>query len=57
MIELAVLFLVVGIIASMLGFTSLAGASYAIAKIIGVVFLIGFLILVVVAWGIGTALF
>jgi uncharacterized membrane protein YtjA (UPF0391 family) len=57
MIELAILFLVIGVIASVLGFTSIAGASYAVAKIIGVIMLIGFVILLVLAWGVGRAIF
>jgi uncharacterized membrane protein YtjA (UPF0391 family) len=57
MIELAILALVIGVIASLLGFTSIAGASFTIAKIIGAIFLVIFLILIALAWGIGSALF
>jgi uncharacterized membrane protein YtjA (UPF0391 family) len=57
MIELAIACLVIGLIASVLGFTSIAGASFAIAKVIGAVFLVLFLILLVVGWGVGAALF
>lgn len=57
MIELAVAALVIGLIASLLGFTNIAGASFAIAKVIGVIFLVLFVILLLVAWGIGAALF
>lgn len=57
MIELAIACLVIGVSASLLGFTSIAGASFAIAKVIAVVCLVGLLILLVLAWGIGSALF
>lgn len=57
MIELAIAALVIGLIASLLGFTSIAGASYAIAKVIAGIFLVLFLILLVLAWGVGSALF
>jgi uncharacterized membrane protein YtjA (UPF0391 family) len=57
MIELAIGALVIGIIASLLGFTSIAGASFAVAKVVAGIFLVLFLILLAVAWGIGSALF
>lgn len=57
MIELAVAALVIGLIASALGFTRIAGTSYAIAKIVGVIFLVLFLILILVGWGVGSAIF
>ena len=57
MIELAIAALVIGLIASVLGFTSIAGASFAVAKIIGVIFLVLFVILLLVGWGVGSALF
>jgi uncharacterized membrane protein YtjA (UPF0391 family) len=47
MIELAIGALVVGVIASVLGFTRVAGVSYAIAKVIGVIFLLLFAVLVI----------
>jgi uncharacterized membrane protein YtjA (UPF0391 family) len=46
MIELAIGALIVGAIASFLGFTGIAGVSYGVAKVIGVVFLVLFLALV-----------
>jgi uncharacterized membrane protein YtjA (UPF0391 family) len=49
MIELAIGALVIGVIASLLGFTTIAGASFAIAKVIGVIFLVVFLVLMVAA--------
>jgi len=57
MIELAIACLVIGLIASLLGFTSIAGASFAIAKIIAGIFLVLFLLLLLLAWGIGSAVF
>jgi uncharacterized membrane protein YtjA (UPF0391 family) len=57
MIELAIGALVIGLIASLLGFTSIAGASFAIAKVIPGIFLVLFVVLLVLAWGVGTALF
>ena len=57
MIELAVVALVIGLIASVFGFTSIAGASFAIAKVIAGIFLAIFVILLLLAWGVGSALF
>lgn len=57
MIELAIAALVIGIIASLLGFTSIAGASFTIAKVIAAIFLVLFVVLLLMAWGIGAALF
>lgn len=56
MIELAIAALVIGLIASVLGFTSIAGVSYAIAKVIAAIFLALFLVLLLLAWGMGAAL-
>ncbi|MEZ5287465.1 MAG: DUF1328 family protein [Vicinamibacterales bacterium] len=55
MLQLALACLVIGAIASLLGFTTIAGASFAIAKIIGVIFLVLFVILLLVGWGVGRA--
>jgi uncharacterized membrane protein YtjA (UPF0391 family) len=49
MLQFALLFLVVGIIAAVLGFTSIAGASFAIAKFLAGLFLVLFVIFVVLA--------
>ena len=49
MLQLALLFLVVGIIAGLLGFTSIAGASIAIAKFIAGVFLVLFVLFLILA--------
>lgn len=55
MIELAVAALVIGVIASVLGFTRVAGASFAVAKVIAAIFLVLFVVLLLIAWGIGAA--
>ena len=57
MIELAVGALVIGLIASLLGFTSIAGASFAVAKVVAGIFLVLFVIILLLAWGVGSALF
>ncbi len=49
MLHMALVFLVIGLIAAVLGFTSIAGASFAIAKFIAGLFLVLFLIFLVVA--------
>ena len=47
MLKWAFVFLVVGLIAALLGFTSIAGASIAIAKILFFVFMVIFVVLLV----------
>jgi uncharacterized membrane protein YtjA (UPF0391 family) len=47
MLYWALVFLVVGLVAALLGFTSVAGASFAIAKFLGVLFLVLFLVFLV----------
>jgi uncharacterized membrane protein YtjA (UPF0391 family) len=47
MLHMAVVFLVVGLIAALLGFTTIAGASIAIAKFLAGLFLVLFLIFLV----------
>jgi len=49
MLQLALLFLVVGIIAGILGFTSIAGASFAIAKLLAGLFLLLFIVFLILA--------
>jgi uncharacterized membrane protein YtjA (UPF0391 family) len=49
MLQLALLFLVVGIIAGLLGFTSIAGASIAIAKFLAGLFLVLFVVFLILA--------
>jgi uncharacterized membrane protein YtjA (UPF0391 family) len=57
MLRWAFLFLIIGIVAAVLGFTQIAGASFAIAKLLFFVFIAIFLILLVagltIARGIG----
>ena len=47
MLRWALIFLVIGLIAAILGFTNVAGASIAIAKVLFFIFLAIFLILVI----------
>ena len=49
MLQLALLFLVVGLIAGVLGFTSIAGASFAIAKFLAGLFLLLFFVFLILA--------
>ena len=49
MLQLALLFLVVGIIAAVLGFTSIAGASLAIANFLAGLFLVLFVLFLILA--------
>ncbi len=48
MLHMAIVFLVIGLIAAVLGFTTIAGASFAIAKFLAGLFLILFLIFLVI---------
>ena len=47
MLHMAIVFLVVGLIAALLGFTTIAGASIAIAKFLAGLFLVLFLVFLV----------
>jgi uncharacterized membrane protein YtjA (UPF0391 family) len=47
-VRLAILFLLIGVVAAVLGFTSIAGASFAIAKFFAFLFLVLFLVFLVV---------
>ena len=49
MLHMALVFLVIGLIAALLGFTTIAGASFAIAKLIAGLFLVLFLIFLIIA--------
>jgi uncharacterized membrane protein YtjA (UPF0391 family) len=49
MLHMALVFLVIGIISALLGFTTIAGASFAIAKFLAGLFLILFVIFLVIA--------
>jgi len=46
---MALVFLVIGLLAALLGFTTIAGASFAIAKFLAGLFLILFLVFLIVA--------
>jgi len=48
-LHMALVFLVIGILAAVLGFTTIAGASFAIAKFLAGLFLLLFLIFLVIA--------
>jgi len=49
MLKAAVMFLLVGLIAALLGFTTIAGASFVIAKVLSGIFLFMFLMLLTLA--------
>ena len=48
MLHMALVFLVIGIIAALLGFTTIAGASFAVAKFLAGLFLILFLLFLII---------
>jgi uncharacterized membrane protein YtjA (UPF0391 family) len=48
MLHMALVFLVIGVLAALLGFTTIAGASFAIAKFLAGLFLVLFLIFLIV---------
>jgi len=48
MLHMALVFLVIGLVAALLGFTTIAGASFAIAKFLAALFLVLFLIFLIV---------
>lgn len=49
MLHMALVFLVIGLISAVLGFTTIAGASFAIAKFLAGLFLLMFVIFLVMA--------
>jgi uncharacterized membrane protein YtjA (UPF0391 family) len=49
MLHMALVFLVIGIISALLGFTTIAGASFAVAKFLAGLFLILFVVFLVIA--------
>jgi uncharacterized membrane protein YtjA (UPF0391 family) len=53
MLRWAVIFLVIGLIAALLGFTGVAGASIAIAKTLFFVFMVIFLVLLIAGLTVG----
>jgi uncharacterized membrane protein YtjA (UPF0391 family) len=48
-LQLALIFLVVGLVAGLLGFTTIAGASFAVAKFLAGLFLVLFLVFLILA--------
>lgn len=48
MLHMALVFLVIGLVAALLGFTTIAGASFAIAKFLAGLFLILFIVFLVI---------
>lgn len=51
MLQLAVLFLVIALVAALLGFTSVAGTAWAGAKILFFVFLVLFIVSAILGYG------
>jgi uncharacterized membrane protein YtjA (UPF0391 family) len=49
MLQMALVFLVIGLISALLGFTTIAGASFAVAKFLAGLFLILFIVFLVIA--------
>ena len=49
MLHMALVFLVIGLIAALLGFTTIAGATFAIAKFLAGLFLLLFLVFLIIA--------
>jgi uncharacterized membrane protein YtjA (UPF0391 family) len=49
MLHMALVFLVIGLISAMLGFTTIAGASFAIAKFMAGLFLVLFVVFLIIA--------
>jgi uncharacterized membrane protein YtjA (UPF0391 family) len=49
MLKGALMFLIIGLVAALLGFTTIAGASFAIAKVLAGIFLFVFLVMLVMA--------
>jgi uncharacterized membrane protein YtjA (UPF0391 family) len=47
MLKLALTFFVIGLIAALLGFTGIAGASFAIAKVFALIFAVLFLLFLI----------
>ena len=53
MLRWALVFLIIGLVAGLLGFSGIAGASFAIAKILFFVFMLVFVVLFVLGLAIG----
>jgi uncharacterized membrane protein YtjA (UPF0391 family) len=48
MLHMALVFLVIGLVSALLGFTTIAGASFAIAKFLAALFLILFVVFLII---------
>ena len=48
MLHMALVFLVIGLVAALLGFTTIAGASFAVAKFLAGLFLVLFLVFLII---------
>ena len=57
MLKWALIFLVVSLVAGALGFTGVVSGAKTLAKILFGLFLLGFLILILLAWGAGELIF
>jgi uncharacterized membrane protein YtjA (UPF0391 family) len=53
MLRWALVFLIVGLVAGLLGFSGIAGASFAIAKVLFFIFMLVFVVLFVAGMAIG----
>ena len=56
MLRWAVIFLIIALIAAVFGFSDIAAASAGIAKVLFVIFLIGFLLIVLFGFLLGSAI-
>lgn len=56
MLKLALTFLTIGLIAALLGFTTIAGASIAVAKFFAVLFLVAFAVFLILGLSAGRKL-
>lgn len=57
MLKWALIFLVVSLVAGALGFTGVASGAKTVAKILFGLFLLGFIIIVLLAWSAGQLIF
>ncbi|MBA1158729.1 MULTISPECIES: DUF1328 domain-containing protein [Microvirga] len=57
MLKWALIFLVVSLVAGALGFTGVASGAKTVAKVLFGLFLLGFVILILIAWGAGELIF
>ena len=53
MLKLALTFFVIGLVAALLGFTGIAGASFAVAKVFAAIFAVLFLIFLILGLAAG----